>query len=123
MKFVTLKATKSILRQGKHTLDGATLIVTARSPEVEPHNDGISQESRTIEVTGISTTTTREAILNFFENKKRSGGGDVESVDHNSDQGTAVITFTTAESKLRYTVIYVCVVSPSTSTAWETSSN
>ena len=123
MKFVTLKATKSILRQGKHTLDGATLIVTARSPEVESHNDGISQESRTIEVTGISTTTTREAILNFFENKKRSGGGDVESVDHNSDQGTAVITFTTAESKLRYTVIYVCVVSPSTSTAWETSSN
>ena len=123
MKIVTFKATKSILRQGKHTLDGATLIVTARSPEVESHNDGISQESRTIEVTGISTTTTREAILNFFENKKRSGGGDVESVDHNSDQGTAVITFTTAESKLRYTVIYVCVVSPSTSTAWETSSN
>ena len=74
-------------------------------------------------MTGISTTTTREAILNFFENKKRSGGGDVESVDHNSDQGTAVITFTTAESKFRYTVIYVCVVSPSTSTAWETSSN
>ena len=81
-------------------------MITARSPEVEPHNDGVSQESRTIEVTGISAKTTKEAILNFFENKKRSGGGEVESVDHDSDQGTAVITFTTAESKSRYTVIF-----------------
>lgn len=119
MKFVTFKATKSILRQGKHILDGATLnvMITARSPEVEPHNDGVSQESRTIEVTGISAKTTKEAILNFFENKKRSGGGEVENVDHDSDQGTAVITFTTAESKSRYTVIYLRIVSPSSSSA------
>ena len=118
MKIVTFKATKSILRQGKHTLDGATLnvMITARSP-VEPHNDGVSQESRTIEVTGISAKTTGEAILNFFENKKRSGGGEVENVDHDSDQGTAVITFTTAESKSRYTVIYLRIVSPSSSSA------
>lgn len=81
MKLVTFKATKSILRQSKNSLNGATLNVIARTPEVELPNDEVSQESRIIEVTGIGAKITREAILNFFENKKRSGGGEVESVD------------------------------------------
>ena len=83
----------------EHTLDGATLTVTPRSTAVEPCNEKEAQESRTIEVTGLAATTTKDAISNFFENKRRSGGGEIESVDFNSDQATAVITFTKAESK------------------------
>lgn len=103
----------------EHTLDGATLTVTPRSTAVEPCNEKEAQESRTIEVTGLSATTTKDAISNFFENKRRSGGGEIESVDFNSDQATAVITFTKAESKSVVNVIHLSVtLMPCTSHAW-----
>ena len=91
----------------EHTLDGATLTLTPRSTAVEPCNEKEAQESRTIEVTGLAATTTKDAISNFFENKRRSGGGEIESVDFNSDQATAVITFTKAESKSAVNVIHL----------------
>ena len=99
---------------GKHTLDGAILNVTSSNTctATDLPDDGETQESRAIEVTGLAATTTEDAILNFFENKRRSGGGDVESVDQNPVLGTAVITFTTAESKSRLTIISRCIVSP-----------
>lgn len=89
-----------VLRHREHTLDGAILKVKAieigsNLPAAE------TDKSRTIEVTGLATATTKDAIINFFENNKRSGGGDVESINHIPDQGTAVITFTTAESEYR----------------------
>lgn len=62
-----------------------------------------ADEFRTIQVTGLSGTTSKDAIVNFFENKKRSGGGEVESISHTPDQGVAVITFTTTESEYRKT--------------------
>ena len=67
--------------------------------KIEPQDVEVTQQPRTIEVTGLAPTTTEDAIVNFFENKKRTGGGDVESVDYNPDRGTAVVTFTTADSK------------------------
>ena len=46
----------------------------------------------TIIVSGLKSTTTRDTVFYYFENARRSGGGDVLNLDYN-DQGDAVVTF------------------------------
>ncbi|XP_022795889.1 poly [ADP-ribose] polymerase 14-like isoform X2 [Stylophora pistillata] len=96
--FTMAKTAKCVLERDNLTLDGATLSVSVHNTKIEPQDVEVTQQPRTIEVTGLAPTTTEDAIVNFFENKKRTGGGDVESVDYNPDRGTAVVTFTTADS-------------------------
>ena len=91
---------KSVLQRSKHTIDGGTLSVTACNNPDNLQDREEEQESRTIEVTGLSATTTKDSIEMFFENKRRSGGGEVEHVDYAPDQGKAIVTFANAESKL-----------------------
>ena len=51
----------------------------------------------TIEVQGIPSEASEEVIRLFFENKKRSGGGEVKNVSLDKEEGTAVITFYNAD--------------------------
>ncbi|KAL9972369.1 hypothetical protein ACROYT_G018654 [Oculina patagonica] len=99
--FVTFKdvnVVNSVLQQNKHTLDGVTLSVTAcNNTSGFPENEE-AQESRTIEVSGLATTTTKDSITMFFENTRRTGGGEVEHVDFTPDLGIAVVTFVKSES-------------------------
>ncbi len=88
-----------MLQQNKHTLDGVTLSVTAYNSTCGLPDKEDAQESRTIEVTGLAPTTTKDSIAMFFENTKRTGGGEVEHVDFKPDLGIAVVTFVKAESK------------------------
>lgn len=88
-----------MLQQNKHTLDGVTLSVTACNNTCGLLDKEEAQESRTIEVTGLAATTTKDSISMFFENTRRSGGGEVEHVDFTPDQGIAVVTFVKVESK------------------------
>ena len=88
-----------MLQRNKHSIDEAALSVTQCYI-----NSGLSdkekiQESQTIEVTGLASTTTKDSIVNFFENTRRSGGGEIENVDFTPDKGCAVVTFASAESK------------------------
>ena len=90
-----------MLKREKHFLDGATLHVSitqdnSTSP-LTPLED--IQELRTIEVAGISLKTTEDSIRNFFENTRRSGGGDIENIELYAGKGVAVVTFLSAESK------------------------
>lgn len=87
-----------MLQQDKHVLDGAVLNVTASNTYCLPDKEE-TQESRVIEVLGLAKTTTRDSICMFFENNRRSGGGEVEHVDFTPEQGIAVVTFIKAESK------------------------
>ena len=89
----------TVLQQSNHALDGVTLSVSARSNPDDLEDGEEEQESRTIEVTGLSATTTTDSITMFFENTRRTGGGEVEHVDFTPDQGKAVVTFVKAESK------------------------
>ncbi|KAK3746699.1 hypothetical protein QZH41_018917, partial [Actinostola sp. cb2023] len=41
--------------------------------------------------------TTKDALLNFFENKRRSGGGEIEDIQFIPDESSADITFCSAE--------------------------
>ena len=54
---------------------------------------------RTVEVSGISQCTTHEYLQLFFENPRRSGGGDIVDLQYDSDKGSAIITFKDADCK------------------------
>ena len=65
--------------------------VTFATPEVTQEHD--VREGTTIEVHGLDPSTTAEAIQMFFENERRSGGGDVDNVQLDSDDNVAYVTF------------------------------
>lgn len=50
------------------------------------------EDSITIIVSDIPSSTSEDAVTFYFENSRRSGGGDVFDVHYN-DKGEAVITF------------------------------
>ena len=86
-----------------HTLSGASLQVSLyKEFEDENHDDfdenraeedGCTDESDIIViVSGILPSTSDDALLNYFENRRRSGGGEVSNV-HFTDDGKVIITF------------------------------
>ena len=77
----------------KHTLNGATLNVSLQM------RDSDEEKGKTIEVAGLAASTTEDSILNYFENKRRSGGGEVETVKLRSDTGVAFVTFKDGDGK------------------------
>ncbi|KAL9972377.1 hypothetical protein ACROYT_G018663 [Oculina patagonica] len=81
-----------------HILDGVTLSVAAFNITCGLPDKEEAQEPRTIEVTGLAPSTTKDSITMFFENTKRTGGGEVEHVNFLPDLGIAVVTFVKAES-------------------------
>lgn len=46
-----------------------------------------------IRVSSLPSNISEELINDFFENTKRSGGGEVECVAHDETKKTAIITF------------------------------
>ena len=50
-------------------------------------------DGKTIEVRGINTFTTDDAIGLFFESKRHSGGGPVEKVTRHTDNNVTYVTF------------------------------
>ena len=70
----------------------------------KPANDKpIIGEIKTVIVTGISSHTTDSTLQFFFENKKRSGGGDIESFQRTEPQ-VAYITFTSAQGNYAHKI-------------------
>ena len=59
--------------------------------KVSPAQD--VSDGKTIDVRGIITSTTDDAIELFFENKRRSGGGPVEKVTRDTDNNVTYVTF------------------------------
>ena len=95
----SLLVLKTVLQRRQHCLDGASLAVKVGVPTAEQTDQEDMEDSRTIELNGLAPTTTEDSIRNFFENTRRSGGGDIDSVEFNSEEGFAVITFMSAESE------------------------
>ena len=50
------------------------------------------EDKLTIIVSGLKSTTTKDTVLYYFENSRRSGGGEVFNIDFN-DEGDVVVTF------------------------------
>lgn len=86
-----------------HTLSGASLQVLLFE-ELEDENlddfeenklgeDNCADENNIIiMVSDILPSTSEDAIVNYFENSRRSGGGEVSNF-HYTDDGEAIITF------------------------------
>lgn len=55
--------------------------------------DGCTDENDIIiTVSDILPSTSNDAVLNYFENSRRSGGGEISNI-HYTDDGEAIITF------------------------------
>lgn len=61
--------------------------------EVERSSEEEEEGGGAIKVTRLHPDTTEEEIKEFFENRKKSGGGDVEKVEYDTFAQTAVIWF------------------------------
>ena len=94
-----------MLQRDKHSIDGAVLSVSQSYINSGLTDKEEIQEARTIEVTGLASTTTKDSIVNFFENTRRSGGGEIENVDFTPNKGYAVVTFISAESKRNVLIV------------------
>ena len=46
-----------------------------------------------IKVTAIPPGVSSDYITFFFENKRKSGGGDIDDLDYDEESQTAIITF------------------------------
>ena len=53
-----------------------------------------------IQVSGVSRDTSKETLKMFFENEKKSGGGEVEDIWYDDNSGNYTITFSLGTGKL-----------------------
>ena len=66
----------------------------------ESSSDEHELESCSIEVSGVNKETSQETLKMFFENRRKSGGGQIEDVWFNKSNGNYIITFKNREGKL-----------------------
>lgn len=59
-------------------------------------------EATIIKVTNIPEGTVPDALLFFFENRRKSGGGSVEDIKYDPDTKSSVITFEEREGGISY---------------------
>ena len=79
-------------------LDGAQLSVV----RLMTMYSGLDREScrpKAIKVEGIPNDTSEEYLSMIFENRRRSGGGEIEQLDYDTEEHTAVIVFNEADSE------------------------
>ena len=83
-----------MLKKGnlKYT-DGKTVLYLSTPANCTGDTTGTDADMQTIEVRGIPHRTNEQIVQMFFENTKRSGGGEISSCQFNCVTGTAVITF------------------------------
>ena len=75
-----------VLKKKQIVFENKTFTIDTRGPaDLTPGN--------TVRVTGISPDTTKDTLVMFFENKKQSGGGEINTITHNQPEGMATITF------------------------------
>lgn len=88
-----------VIEHSPHNLSGALLQVSlfdeSEKDNQESHDEDVEEleEGVTIIISGISSSTTEDAVWNYFENSRRSGGGEVKNIELNAHAGEAVITF------------------------------
>ena len=90
---------KRVVEKDKHILNGANLEVTKEM--AEKHKEA----AKTIMITCLAAKTTEDSLWNYFENKRRSGGGAVERVTIQRQTGTAFVTFKDADGKSLCTLL------------------
>ena len=58
-----------------------------------------------IKVSNIPQGASEDLLTNFFENKRRSGGDDIDEIDYDEGARTAIITFKDPEGILLFNLL------------------
>ena len=82
-------AVSRILAKEDHQIMESSLSVIV----LESLTDELCDQECGVLVTGITKSHSRDLIECYFENKRKSGGGDVEDFYFNEENNSAVITF------------------------------
>ena len=100
---------RRVVNREEHTLDGASLkVVLGKSEHNVITEETSSCDSRIVEVTGLASVTTEDVVCNYFENTRRSGGGEVESVEMKPELNMAIVTFKKAEgSEIMWSFVFL----------------
>lgn len=69
-------------------------------PSVTSSPEAVCQELTTVVVSGVTSSMSKDMLLNYFENSRRSGGGDIQDLNINVKKGKAHITFINSEGNL-----------------------
>lgn len=85
--------THRVVKHNQHILNGATLHVGLDLL------DNAENTSKTIQITGLTAQSTEDSIRNYFENERRSGGGEVEVVIFRPEESVAFVTFKDVDGK------------------------
>ena len=105
MLLVLFTAAVRILAHSPHQLCGRELNISLVDDAAD--SNGIVTDEATgndskalscaIEVRDIAPSAQREILLMFFQNRKRSAGGEIEQLIYHDEEHRAVITFTSPE--------------------------
>ena len=96
------------LKHGNHTLSDRDLLVSRAPPEVVPdekqENEGrtgneVQFTTNAILVDGLKPWIEKEILELFFENQKRSGGGEIQNIQMYQKSGRAIIWFADQEGR------------------------
>jgi len=98
--------TQQVLSRKDLVLEGSRLTVSPVTCKQEMVSGSACDKSpgesnpRVIHVSGIPPTMNEDILTLWFESKKH-GGGEIESVDLDSENGTAIITYVEEEGRCR----------------------
>ena len=98
-----------ILQHKEHDLSGHELQVSRvppHDPETKNNTNCNTTSPRAVLVQGIKPSVGRNVVELFFENTKRSGGGEIEQIEINQKSGRALIHF--AEEAGKHTFYSDC---------------
>lgn len=84
---------QTLLKQGHMTYKGERMVVTEYTPSHDNSAQSVNESAVVVVVSGIPKNVTQETLVMYLENKRRSGGGQVKTIEYNSASGTAIVTF------------------------------
>ena len=88
-----------VVEKGSLVIDGVPISVSfPPSPASEQEPTPEPEEPKaTVKISGISSQLSEELLRIFYENPKKSGGGDIADVQMCLNQGCAYVTFVNPE--------------------------
>ena len=112
--YTVLTVAESLLRKCEVSFSGSVMRVVNPSPSdaAKPVSDHRLLPDRTpisVRLSGIPDNTSQEVLVMYLENKRKSGGGPVRSVDYDDKAGTADVCFEDDTSKITCDVLLTLV--------------
>jgi hypothetical protein len=120
--YIHNKDAKRVLDYRKHKLDNVRLNVSllysktkkekaSNKEKQEPISSAISSSEKPtlpleFVVSGISQFTTEDSLRNYLENTRRSGGGDVQTLMFDKEDGLAEVKLQQVECKYLHVLVH-----------------